>query len=293
MKKGLVLEGGAMRGMFTAGVMDVFMENGITFDGAIGTSAGAAFGCNYKSHQIGRVIRYNKKYCRDKRFVSLHSLITTGDLYGVDFAYRELPYELDIFDTETFAASPMEFYVTCTDVETGGAVYHKCEKGDDEDLLWMRASASLPLASRIVNAGGKRLLDGGMADSISVKYLQSLGYDRNVVILTQPLDYEKKKNKMLPVLKLVYRKYPGFIKALETRHERYNETLQYIKNMEEKGELYVIRPPHKLEIGAVEHNPEKLQNVYEIGRREAQKHLDGIKTFLSLRKTPQGEGLND
>ena len=281
MKTGLVLEGGAMRGMFTAGVMDVLMENGITFDGAIGTSAGAAFGCNYKSHQIGRVIRYNKKYCRDKRFVSLRSLITTGDLYGADFAYRELPYELDIFDTNTFSSSPMEFYITCTDVETGEAVYHKCDKGDDEDLLWMRASASLPLASRIVEIEGRKFMDGGMADSISIKHLQSLGYDRNVVMLTQPHDYEKKKNKLLPVIKLVYKKYPEFVKALETRHERYNETLQYIKDLEKKGEIYVIRPPHKLEIGAVEHNPEKLQAVYDIGRREAEKKLDEIKEFLN------------
>lgn len=282
MKTGLVLEGGAMRGMFTAGVLDVLMENEIPFDGAIGTSAGAAFGCNYKSHQIGRVIRYNKKYCRDKRFVSLHSLITTGDLYGADFAYRELPYELDVFDTKTFSSSPMEFYVTCTDVETGQAVYHKCEKGDDEDLLWMRASASLPLASRIVKAGERSLLDGGMADSISVKHLQSLVYDRIVVILTQPYDYEKKKNNLLPILKLVYRKYPNFIKALETRHERYNETLQYIKDLENKGEIYVIRPPHKLPVGAVERNPEKLQNVYDIGRAEAEKYLDEIKKFLNI-----------
>ena len=282
MKTGLVLEGGAMRGMVSAGTIDVLMENDIAFDGAIGTSAGAAFGCNYKSHQIGRVIRYNKKYCRDKRFVSLRSLITTGDLYGADFAYRELPQVLDIFDTKTFASSPMEFYVTCTDIETGEAVYHKCEKGDDEDLLWMRASASLPLASRIVEAGGKRLLDGGMADSIPLKHLQSLGYDRIVVVLTQPVDYEKKKNKALPLLKLVYRKYPNFIKALETRHERYNETLQYIKELEKRGENYVIRPPKKLEVGAVEHNPEKLQNVYEIGRREAEKHLDEIKRFLNI-----------
>ncbi|MBR2471111.1 MAG: patatin family protein [Clostridia bacterium] len=282
MKKGLVLEGGAMRGMFTAGVMDVLMENDITFDGAIGTSAGAAFGCNYKSHQIGRVIRYNKKYCRDKRFVSLRSLITTGDLYGADFAYRELPRELDIFDTDTFSSSPMEFYITCTDVETGEAVYRKCEKGDDEDLLWMRASASLPLASRIVEIGERKFMDGGMADSISVKHLQSLGYDRNVVVLTQPLDYEKKKNKLLPILKLVYKKYPKFIKALETRHERYNETLQYIKDSEKKKEIYVIRPPYKLEIGAVEHDPEKLQKVYDIGRREAEKHIEEIKEFLNV-----------
>ena len=282
MKKGLVLEGGAMRGMFTAGVIDVLMENNIQFDGAIGTSAGAGFGCNYKSRQIGRVIRYNKKYCRDKRYVSLRSLITTGDLYGADFVYRELPDNLDPFDVETYAASPMEFYVTCTDVVTGKAVYHKCEKGDAEDILWMRASASMPLASRIVEIGDYKLSDGGMADSIPLKHLQELGYDRNVVVLTQPVDYVKEKNKALPILKLVYRKYPKFINALAKRHERYNETTKYIRELEEKGEIFVVRPPEKLNIGAVEHNPDELQRVYDIGRAEAEKQLEKIKEFLNI-----------
>ena len=282
MKKGLVLEGGAMRGMFTAGVIDVLMENNIQFDGAIGTSAGAGFGCNYKSRQIGRVIRYNKKYCRDKRYVSLRSLITTGDLYGADFVYRELPDNLDPFDVETYAASPMEFYVTCTDVVTGKAVYHKCEKGDAEDILWMRASASMPLASRIVEIGDYKLSDGGMADSIPLKHLQELGYDRNVVVLTQPVDYVKEKNKALPILKLVYRKYPKFINALAKRHERYNETTKYIRELEEKGEIFVVRPPEKLNIGAVEHNPDELQRVYDIGRTEAEKQLEKIKEFLNI-----------
>ena len=138
----------------------------------------------------------------------------------------------------------------------------------------------MPLASRIVEIGDYKLSDGGMADSIPIRYLQELGYDRIVVVLTQPLEYEKKRNKAMPLLKLVYRKYPKFIKALETRHERYNETLQYIKDLENKGEIYVIRPPDKLEIGAVEHNPDKLQRVYDIGRAEAVQKIDEIKRFL-------------
>ena len=147
MKTGLVMEGGAMRGLFTAGVIDVMMEKEIEFDGAIGVSAGAAFGCNYKSKQIGRALRYNINDCKDKRYCSMKSLITTGNLYGAEFCYHELPDKLDIFDCETFENNPMEFYLVCTDVLTGKPIYKKCEKADYDCLEWMRASASMPLAS--------------------------------------------------------------------------------------------------------------------------------------------------
>ncbi len=280
MKTGLVMEGGAMRGMFTAGVTDVMMENNITFDGGIGTSAGAVFGCNYKSHQIGRVIRYNKKYCRDKRFVSLRSLITTGDIYGADFAYNKIPNELDIFDAEAYKSSPMEFYVTCTDLRTGCAVYHRCDKGDAADIEWMRASASMPLVSRLVKIDSYILSDGGTADSIPLEFFENLGYNRNVVILTQPHGYIKQKNKLLPMLRLAYRKYPKFIAALSDRHERYNKTLQYIYEKEKSGSLFVIRPPEPLNIAAVEHNPDELERVYRIGRNTAAARIADMKRFL-------------
>ncbi|MFR2189268.1 MAG: patatin family protein, partial [Blautia sp.] len=186
MKTGLIMEGGAMRGMFTAGVIDVLMEAGVCFDGAIGVSAGAVFGCNYKSRQIGRVIRYNKAYCQDPRYVSFRSLLRTGDIYGEEFCYHELPDRLDPFDVKTYEENPMDFYVVCTDVETGKPVYHNCLKGDAEDIQWMRASASMPALSRFVNLDGHMLSDGGTADSIPVRFFESIGYERNVVILTQP-----------------------------------------------------------------------------------------------------------
>lgn len=147
MKCGLVLEGGAMRGLFTAGVTDVFMENGIAFDGAVGVSAGAAFGCNYKSYQPGRAIRYNTRFCRDKRYCSIRSLITTGDMFGADFCYHEIPEKLDVFDFDTYENSAMEFYVVCTDVETGKPVYHRCDTMNSRELEWLRASASMPMAA--------------------------------------------------------------------------------------------------------------------------------------------------
>lgn len=277
---GLVLEGGAMRGMFTAGVTDVLMENGIEFDGAIGTSAGAVFGCNYKSRQIGRTIRYNKKYCRDSRYVGFKNLIMTGDLYGRDFAYNELPNKLDIFDKETFSKHPMEFYVVATDVQTGEAVYHRCTDGGERDTTYMRASASMPLVSNIVEVDGRKMLDGGMADSIAIKEMERMGYRKNVIILTQPDGFIKEPNKMLPVMRIKYRKYPEFIKSLETRHTRYNETIDYITEGERKGSMFVIRPERPLEIGAMEKKPDELERVYQTGRETALKRLDELKEFM-------------
>lgn len=280
MKIGLVMEGGAMRGMYTAGVIDVFMENNITFDGAIGVSAGAAFGCNYKSRQPGRVIRYNKKYCRDKRFASLGSLLFTGNLYGAKFCYQTIPQLLDVFDTETFKKSPMEFYAVGTDVNTGKAVYHKCSTGDFTDIEWLRASASMPVVSQIVNIGKYSLLDGGMSDSIPIRYFQHKGYEKNVIILTRPLGYQKSPNSFMPLIKLLYRKYPLFIKAIQTRHIRYNKTLQYISEQEEKGAVYVIRPSRAITLGAVERDPDKLEEIYQLGRRDAENHIKDIQGYL-------------
>ena len=281
MKKGLVMEGGAMRGMYTAGVIDVFMENNIEFDGAAGVSAGAVFGCNFISHQIGRVIRYNKRFCNDKRFCSLHSLIRTGDLFGVDFCYNEIPNNLDIFDTDTFSSSNTDFYVTCTDVKTGKPVYHLCTDGGAEDLTWMRASASLPIVSKDVSIGDSIYLDGGMSDSIPIKYFQEIGYDKNVIILTRHLEYEKKKNKFLPLIKLKYRKYPDFITAVSQRHIHYNDTLEYIKKEEAAGRVYAIRPSEPITISGTSRNPDELEYVYQLGRKDALSVLSDIKNFLS------------
>lgn len=279
-KTGLVMEGGAMRGLFTAGVTDVLMENDVEFDGAIGVSAGAAFGCNYKSKQIGRAARYNIKYCNDKRYCSLHSLITTGDLFGADFCYHEIPEILDVFDNETYNSNPMEFFLVCTDILTGKPIYKKCDTTGSEFLDWMRASASMPLVSNIVEVEGYKLLDGGISDSIPLKYFESIGYDRNLLILTQPKGYLKKKNALLPLMKILLRKYPKLIEAISVRHEMYNNTLEYIEEREKNGDIFVIRPPKKLEIERIEKNPEKLRAVYEIGRAEALNSIDNIKQFL-------------
>lgn len=182
---GMVLEGGGMRGLYTAGVLDELMEQGIYADSTVGVSAGAIFGCNYKSRQIGRTLRYNTRFCKDKRYMGLKSWITTGDLYSKDFAYGEVPWKLDVFDTETFARSPMKFTVVCTDIETGKPCYQECRMGDRLDVEWMRASASLPLAARPVKLNGRMYLDGGISDPIPVNWMLSQGYEKNVVVCTR------------------------------------------------------------------------------------------------------------
>ena len=270
-----------MRGMYTAGVIDVMMENNISFDGAIGVSAGAVFGCNLKSEQHGRVIRYNTRFSKEWRFCSFRSLLLTGDLYGVDFCYRRVPFELDVFDTDTFEKNPMDFYVTCSDLKTGKPVYHQCRKGKGEDMDWFRASASMPIVSRPVVIGEQMLLDGGISDSIPLRHLEGLGYNRNVVVLTQPYDYVKKKNKLLPLMKIVLRKYPKIIEAVAKRHILYNETLEYIKEKEKAGEIFVIRPSSPLNISSMERKPQELMRVYNEGRRVMQEEMQGLKDFLS------------
>lgn len=280
LKRGLVLEGGAMRGMFTSGVLDVFLENKITFDGAIGVSAGATFGCNFKSEQIGRAIRYNKRFSHDWRYCSLRSLIFTGDLYGADFCYNQIPNQLDVFDLETYRKNPMEFYCVASDCVTGKAVYKKLETCDEHDLVWMRASASMPIASTVVEVDGYKLLDGGMTDSIPLKYFESIDYKRNVVILTQPRDFTKKSASLMWLMKIALRKYPKIVEAMRHRAEVYNQETREIFEKADKGEVFVICPEKSLGISRTEKNPDELQRVYEEGRRIAEKNLESVKAFL-------------
>ncbi len=281
MRNGLVLEGGAMRGMFTAGVLDVMMENGIAYDGIVGVSAGAVFGCNYKSGQIGRTIRYNTRFSKDKRYCSVRSLLRTGDLYGADFCYRELPEKLDIFDTKAYRENPTAFFVVCSDAETGEPVYRRCEKADREDMLWMRASASLPLLSRPVEAGGRVLLDGGMTDPIPLRFFEGIGYTKNVVVLTRDEAYRKGPEKMQGLLRVALKAYPALLEAIERRHIVYNETREYIKRREKEGATFVIAPQTPLRIHRTEKNPEKLREIYEEGRRTMAALLPDLQAFLA------------
>ena len=279
MKKGLVLEGGAMRGLFTAGIIDVMMEAGVEPDGLIGVSAGAAFGCNYKSKQPGRAIRYNTRFAKDARYSGLKSLLTTGDYFNAQFGYHIVPYQYDLFDVAAFEQNPMEFMVVCTDVLTGQAVYHKMDRVDFDELEWLRASASMPLASKVVEVAGHKLLDGGVADSIPLAYFESIGYDRNVVILTQPEGYVKHRTKLMPLMRIGLRRYPEMIQAMDRRYLMYNHELEFVRQAEREGRCLVIRPDEKLPIGHISHDPEEMKRVYQIGREMGDRYIERIKAF--------------
>ncbi len=282
MKTGLVLEGGAMRGLWTAGVTDVMMENDIWPDGLIGVSAGAAFGCNYKSRQIGRAIRYNTRFAKDSRYSGLLSLLKSGDYFNAEFDYHVVPVKYDIFDTEAFEKNPMEFIVVCTDVETGLPVYKSLTKVDYAALEWIRASASMPMVSKITELEGHKLLDGGVADSIPLEYFENKGYQRNIVILTQPQGFVKEPNRLMPLLRLSLRKYPEMIKALDERHIMYNNELDYVSQAEREGRCLVIRPDEKIPIGHISHNPDEMRHAYELGRAVGERYLERIRAFYRL-----------
>ena len=279
LKKGLVLEGGSVRGYYTAGVLDVFMEHDIRFDGVMGVSAGAIHGCSYLSNQKGRDIRYYKKYGQNWRFMSFRSLFLTGNIVGEKFCYHEIPEKLDPYDYEECQKSETDFYVTCSNLETGKPEYFKItDLREQMDLI--RASASMPYVSQIVSYQGKKLLDGGCTDSIPVKAMQDLGYRRLVVILTRQEGYTKKaENKKL--LKLFYHRYPLFRLALQCRHVTYNRTLDLIHRLEQAGEIFVIRPSQALTIGRLERDVNEIQKVYDLGKADAEAILPSMLQWLT------------
>lgn len=279
MTTGLVLEGGAHRAIYTAGVLDVFMENGITFDGVIGVSAGAIHGCAFVSKQRGRSINYTLKYANDKRYMSYYSWLTTGNMVGEQFCYHELPEKLFPFDHQTFEQSPTKFYVTCSNLQTGKAEYILCEELR-EKMPYLRASASMPFVSHISHINGQDFLDGGICDSIPIRAFQKMGYDKCVVVQTRNAGYRKKKNKLSWLAPLVYRRYPKFARAIAERHIMYNAQMQDIEQMEKNGEIFVIRPSRYEKISHMEKNVQTLHKVYELGRADALAALPAMRKFL-------------
>lgn len=280
-KVGLVLEGGAMRGMYTVGVLDVMMDNEIEVDGIIGTSAGALFGPNYFSKQRKRALLYNKKYCGDKRFISLRSLLLTGNVVNRDFAYYRVTKELFPFDNDAFMKSGKDYYACATDVKTGKPDYFKITNVY-EQLEELRATSAMPFASKMIEVNGKKYLDGGISDSIPVEKMKSLGYDKIIVVLTQPLEYRKRplSSKKKRMVKLKFWKYPEMVNVMFNRHNEYNDVVEKIIDMENKKEIFVIRPTKKINIDIIEKNPEKLQAVYDLGVRDCKKIVKQLKKYL-------------
>lgn len=279
MKIGLVLEGGAMRGMFTAGVLDVLLDEQITVNGAVTVSAGALFGINYPAKQRGRVLRYNLKYLHDKRYMGWHSLFTTGNVVNKAFAFYELPFTLDPFDQATFAASQIDFWVTLTNIETGEPEYVKITDAFAQ-MEALRATSAMPMVSRVVEIEGKKYLDGGISDSIPLDKAMALGYDKIIVILTRPLDYRKKPSNNW-LFKLFYRNYPKLIERWANRYAEYNQAVEEVIEMEKAGKIFVIRPSESLDISRLEKDLAKVQAMYDLGMKDGQASLSGLKDYLA------------
>lgn len=278
MSVGLVLEGGGLRGLYTVGVLDVFMDNDVKVSGILGVSAGALFGVNYPSRQRERGLRYNIEYAKDPRYMGVRSLITTGNIVNKDFAYYDIPFKRDVFDDEAFKNSGIDFYAVVTNVETGKAEYIKIDSVF-EQMEAFRATSSMPLVSKLVEIDGKKYLDGGCADSIPVKKCMELGYDKVVVVLTRPIEYRKKKENG-GLNAFAYRKYPEFVKTLNNRPEDYNNTVEEIIELEKQGKIFVIRPSMTIPIKRIEHDTEVMRRMYELGVEDAKRQMEGLKEYL-------------
>lgn len=278
MSVGMVLEGGGMRGLYTAGALDRMLDEEIKVNGMVTVSAGALFGINYASQQRGRALRYNKDYINDKRYISIRNLLTTGNIVSKEFAYYTVPFELDIFDEEAFKKSGIDFFVTVTNVETGEPEYVLIER-PFEQMEALRASGSMPFVSKMIENNGQKYLDGGVSDSIPIRKAQELGYEKLIVILTRPLDYRKTKASER-FINLFYRKHPRFAERLKNRHHTYNETVEEIIRLEEAGEVFVIRPSQTIPIKRLEKDPGKLEEMYELGVKDTELMMHDLKAYL-------------
>jgi phospholipase, patatin family len=279
MKIGLVLEGGAMRGMYTAGVLDTFLDKDFWVNGIISVSAGALFGVNYPSQQKGRAIRYNKKFISDKRYISFKSLVSTGNIVNKDFAFYEVPFKYDVFDNKTFKESDIDFYVAVTNLQTAQAEYVKLIDPLAQ-MEVLRATSAMPYVSRPVEIDGIPYLDGAIADSIPVEQMQKLGYDKIIVILTRTLEYRKSKP-MAWIAKWFYRRYPHFADAVNQRYAMYNQQVENVIKLAEKGDIFVIRPSVDLKIKRIEKDPNKLQAMYELGIKDMQLQWKNLLDYLN------------
>ena len=268
-----------MRGMFTAGVLDVFMENNIKVTDIVGVWAGTLFGINYVSKQPKRALRYNLRYINDNRYMSIKSLMRTGNLINKDFTYYKLPFQLDVFDNKTFKQSDINFFATVTNIETGEAEFIKIEDAFKQ-METLRATSALPFISEIIEINGKKYLDGGIANSIPVDYFEKQNYDKIIVILTRPIDYRKKKSTGVQ-FKVAYGKYPKLIEKLENRYQDYNNTVERIVELEKQGKVLVIRPDEEITIKRLEKDTDKLQHVYDLGIKNGKESIERVKNYLA------------
>jgi predicted patatin/cPLA2 family phospholipase len=276
----LVLEGGAMRGQFTAGVLDYLMDEGILPDTVVGVSAGALIGFNYRAGARGRSSYLNVKYCTDWRYFSMRSFVLTGNAFNADYVFRRIPEELEPFDFASFDASPIALYTVASDLELGEADYHRMRHARAE-MDWLRASASMPLLSQIVKIGDKKLLDGGICDSVPIEFAATLGRRRTIIVLTQDAGYVKPPYRLMLLARKLYQDYPWFVERMAFRYYEYNRAYRKVARMEKTGEAFVLRPPVAVEIASMEHDPHKLYDLYLLGYGEAQYRSRELREYLN------------
>lgn len=266
-KLGLVVEGGGVRAIYAAGVLDVLHDMRLPFSGVIGVSAGAIHGISFVSGQKGRSYRIYTRFCRDPRFFSFRTWLRTGNIVDNDFCYRQIPQELEPFDQKAFEASGMEFWTVSTNLVTGKPEYIRM-RDCFADIDALIASASLPYVSKPVHYRGKLLLDGGCSDRVPLRAFQSMGFDRNVVVLTHPEDH-RVKDRDAALVRLFYRKYPAFCRTFENSPQGYEKTQAYLKAEERKGTVFIIRPKAPIPVSRLSHDPQAIIRAYEMGRRDA------------------------
>jgi predicted patatin/cPLA2 family phospholipase len=281
--RALVLEGGGLRGIYTAGVLESFLEEAVEFPFLIGVSAGAGYGCSYISKQRGRNLEILVKYRSDPRYLSWRSYIKTGSLFGLDFIYDDIPRDLIPFDLETFNASPSRFVTVCTDCQSGKAVYYEKTQGDI--LTLMKASSALPYVSRMVEYGGRKFLDGAITDAIPLKKAIACGFPAAVTILTQPAGYRKKEEPHPPA-GLFYAKYPLLVRALKERVGQYNNSLDFAEAEERAGRNLIIRPSRDLGVTRTEKDVEKLVRLYELGMEDGRQALGVLQAGALVKFQP-------
>lgn len=279
---GLVLEGGGMKGIYTAGVLDFFLDKEIEFSSCYGVSAGACCLCSYLSKQKKRAYRINVDYLEQKAYCSVESLLKTGDLFGVDMCYKLIPDYLDPYDYDAFNRYQGNAYAVVTNIKTGEAEYLQL-KDMHQDTIAVRASSSLPLVSRNVKIGDELYLDGGISDSIPIRRSMKDGNRKNVVILTKEEGYIRQpaKGAELALIRARYMRYPKVYECMRGRHLAYNNTLQYIEEMQSQGKVFVIRPKQKSNVGRVEKDKAKLDALYEEGYRDAENCYLELLEYLS------------
>ncbi len=280
MKIGLVLEGGAMRGLYTCGVLDTLLKEKIAVDCIIGVSAGALFGINYCSNQPGRVLRFQKKYVQEKNYMGLKTLLKTGNIINNELAFYDIPRKYDVFDEDTFKKSKTKFYAVVTNVNTGKAEYIRITD-TNKQIKYFEATGAMPFVSKMVEIGNEKYLDGALADSIPISKMQELGYDKIIVVLTKPAGYYKRKNPEIFAEKR-YKNYPNLVTAINTRYIHYNETMNKINELEKNKDIFVLRPSRKVRMGRIEKDPNKIEEMYNLGLEDTNKALKKLKAYLEI-----------